>query len=96
MGGFKGNPGLLGLGVLLAVLAVSGGFARADVTGDQPGSIIVFPKVIADGSRDTLITITNVRNMPTIVHCIYNNSPSGTCSLTMIMISCWRIAPAMC
>lgn len=82
MGGLKGRPGLYGLGVLLAVLVVFGGYARADVTTDQPGSIIVFPKVIADGTRDTLITITNVRNMPSIVHCIYNNSPSGTCSLT--------------
>jgi hypothetical protein len=82
MGGLKRIPWLFGPGVLLAVLVVSGGYARADVTTDQPGSIIVFPKVISDGTRDTLITISNTGNMPAIVHCIYNNSPSGFCNLT--------------
>ncbi len=82
MGGLKRNPWLFGLGALLAVLVVFGGYARADVTTDQAGSIIIFPKVISDGTRDTVISISNIRNMPTVAHCIYNNSPSGTCSVT--------------
>ena len=54
MGVSKRNPWLSGLGVLLAVLAGYVGQVRADVTSDTPGSIVIFPKVIADGTRDTL------------------------------------------
>ncbi|MBI4515489.1 MAG: hypothetical protein HY699_06715 [Deltaproteobacteria bacterium] len=45
--------------------------ARADVSTERPGSILIFPKVIADGTRDTIIQITNTRT--TIVHarCFY-------------------------
>jgi len=75
----KRNPWLFGLGVLLAVLVVYGGHARADVTTDQSGSIIIFPKVIADGTRDTLIEITNKTNMSVSAHCVYINA-SGSCS----------------
>jgi hypothetical protein len=57
--------------VLLAVLAVYVGQARADVTSDTPGSIVIFPKVIADGTRDTLIQLTNTSNMGTSAHCWY-------------------------
>ena len=71
MGVSKRNPWLSGLGVLLAVLAVYVGQARADVTSDTPGSIVIFPKVIADGTRDTLIQLTNTSNMGTSAHCWY-------------------------
>jgi len=71
MGVSKRNPWLSGLGVLLAVLVVSGGLARADVTSDTPGSIVIFPKVIADGTRDTLIQLTNTSNTSTSAHCWY-------------------------
>ena len=81
MRGLKRNPWLFGLGVLLAVLVVYGGHARADVTTDQSGSIIVFPKVVADGARDTLIQIANTDTMPANAHCIYTNY-SGNCSVT--------------
>ncbi len=81
MRGLKRNPWLFGLGVLLAVLVVYGGHARADVTTDQSGSIIVFPKVIADGFRDTLIQIANTDTMPANAHCIYTNN-AGNCSVT--------------
>jgi hypothetical protein len=80
MRGLKRNPWLFGLGVLLAVLVVYGGHARADVTSDQSGSIVIFPKVIADGTRDTLIQITNTSNMTAQAHCFY--VASGSCSAT--------------
>jgi len=81
MRGLKRNPWLSGLGVLLAILVVTGGHARADVTTDQSGSIIIFPKVIADGTRDTLIQITNTSNMSAQAQCFYVNT-AGFCSLT--------------
>jgi hypothetical protein len=57
--------------VLLAVLAINAGQVRADVTSDTPGSIVIFPKVIADGTRDTLIQLTNTSNVGTGAHCWY-------------------------
>jgi hypothetical protein len=76
MGVPKQNPWLSGLGVLFAVLAVYIGQARADVTSDTPGSIVIYPKVIADGTRDTLIQLTNTSNMGTSVHCFYLDGTS--------------------
>lgn len=76
----KRSPWLTGLGVLLAGVVI-GGAARADVTSDDAGSIIIYPKVIADGSRDTLIQLSNRSNATVFVHCFYVNG-SGQCSLT--------------
>jgi hypothetical protein len=81
MRGLKRSPWLFGLGVLLAVLVVYGGHARAEVTTDQSASIIIFPKVIVDGSRDTIIQITNTDNLSANADCVYINT-SGTCSIT--------------
>lgn len=78
MRGSKRNPWLFGLGGLLAVLVVYGGHARADVATDRAGSVIVFPKVIADGVRDTLIQIANTKNTGVAAHCIYVNA-AGLC-----------------
>ena len=79
----KRNRWLTGLALLLAVLVVHGGRALADVvpTTNDPGSIVIFPKVIANGTRDTLIQLTNTSNMPAQAHCIYVNG-TGQCSLT--------------
>jgi hypothetical protein len=81
MRGLKRNPWLIGRGVLLAIL-VYGSQARADVFTDQPGSIVVFPKVVADGTRDTVIHMANTSNMPAQAHCFYVNA-LGFCSVTV-------------
>ena len=82
----KRSPWLTSLGIVLAVLVVSGGHARADVTIDQPGSIVLFPKVLSKpvvnvGIRDTIIQISNSGNMPVNAHCVYVNA-AGFCSIT--------------
>ena len=56
--------------VLVGLLA-SG--AKADVTTDQSASILAFPKVIANGSRETVIQITNTSNAMVHAHCFYVN-----------------------
>jgi hypothetical protein len=76
----KRSPWLMGLGVLLAGLVTAPG-ARGDVTSDESGTLIIFPKVVSDGTRDTLIQLSNRTNSPVQVHCFYINA-SGTCSLT--------------
>ncbi len=73
------NPRLSGLMVGLAVLALAGVRAQAlEISSTRPGSIAVFPKVIADGTRDTIISMTNTSNMMAYVHCVATNG-LGTC-----------------
>lgn len=74
------NPRLSGLMVGLAVLALAGVRAQAqlEVSSTQPGSIAVFPKVIADGTRDTIISMTNTTNLMVYVHCQATNG-IGVC-----------------
>jgi hypothetical protein len=80
----KQNPWLPSLGVLLVAVMIAG-YARADVTTDEPGSIVIFPKVIADSTRDTLIQLTNTSTSSQHVHCVYvdtSTASPGTCSGT--------------
>jgi len=77
----KRNPWLYSLGVVLAAMALWGTRAGADVTSDRPGSVVIWPKVIADGTRDTLITLTNTRNEQAYAHCEYVNG-IGICRVS--------------
>jgi hypothetical protein len=45
--------------------------AAAQVTTDQPASIVVFPKVVVDASRDTVIQLSNTANATVGVRCWY-------------------------
>jgi len=68
-----------GLGLLGAVALGVLGLARvasasADVTTEQSGSILVWPKVVWDGTRDTIIKLTNTGNPPVHAHCFYVNA----------------------
>jgi hypothetical protein len=72
----RGLVGLTGLATLVGL----GWFANPAVaqpgtiiTTEQSASILVFPKVIADGSRDTIIQITNTSNNMRHAHCFYVN-----------------------
>jgi hypothetical protein len=68
------------VGFMRRALAVAGalgllaGAASADVTTERSASILVFPKVIASGTRDTIIQITNTNNSMVHAHCIYVNA----------------------
>jgi hypothetical protein len=46
----------------------------AEVSSELSGSILVFPKVIANGTRDTVIQIANTSNTLVRVHCFYVNA----------------------
>ena len=61
--------GLLAIG-LVALVA---GRASAQVTTERSASILVFPKVVSDGTRDTIIQITNTSNSVVYAHCFYVN-----------------------
>jgi len=60
----------------VCVMGTVANAAEYDVTTEQSGSILVFPKVIWDGpggsgARDTVIQIANTSNMPVMAHCFY-------------------------
>lgn len=66
----RGLYGLMGLAAIVG-LGASIQPAAAIVTTEQSASILVFPKVIANGSRDTIIQITNTSNNMRHAHCFY-------------------------
>mgnify|MGYP001024349019 CR=1 FL=1 len=66
----RGLVGLMGLAALVG-WGVNARLAEARVTTEQSASILVFPKVLATASRDTVIQITNTSNNMRHAHCFY-------------------------
>lgn len=64
------------VGALGACILVVGA-ARADVATERPGSILIFPKVVRDGTRDTVIQITNTGNSTNSVRCFFLDGEAG-------------------
>jgi hypothetical protein len=60
--------GLCGFAVALGLMASS---AQGLVTTERGASILAFPKVLADGSSDTIIQITNISNNMVHMRCFY-------------------------
>jgi hypothetical protein len=60
----------MGLAALVG-WGVNARLAEARVTTEQSASILVFPKVLATASRDTVIQITNTSNNMRHAHCFY-------------------------
>jgi hypothetical protein len=68
----RGLVGLTGLAALVG-LGIAAQPVAAKVTTEQSASILVFPKVVANGERDTIIQITNTSNNMRHAHCFYVN-----------------------
>ena len=47
--------------------------ARAEVTTDEPGAVLVFPKIVVDTTRDTIIQISNASGAQVLVRCLYTS-----------------------
>jgi hypothetical protein len=82
------------LGACMLVASV----ARADVTTERPGSILIFPKVVANGTRDTVIQISNTGNLADQARCFYINGAKGRngvaqCNETDFLISLTKQQP---
>lgn len=52
--------------------------AGAEVTTDRGASVLVFPKVFADGGADTTIQLTNLSDNSIAAHCLYVDGTSGS------------------
>jgi hypothetical protein len=68
----RGLLGLTGLAALVG-LAMAAQPAAAEPYTEQRASILIFPKVVANGFRDTIIQITNASNSTRHAHCFYVN-----------------------
>lgn len=74
------------MGWVLAIVLALTSISAADTTTERSSSILIFPKVVFDGSRDTLIQISNTSNSMANAHCFYVNSApfctgNGDCTL---------------
>ena len=85
------------IGAVGACMLVAGA-ARADVTTERPGSILIFPKVVCNGTRDTVIQISNTSNVVDQARCFYINGAKGRtgvaqCNETDFFISLTKQQP---
>jgi len=69
----RGLVRLMGLAALVGLWVAAKPAGATSVT-EQSASILMFPKVIANGSRDTVIQITNTSNNMRHAHCFYVNA----------------------
>ena len=83
--------GLVGAGLMLASVA------QASTSTERPGSILIFPKVVNDGTRDTVVQIANTGNSTNYMRCFYLDGESCTESdfeivLTKQQPTHWRVS----
>src|SRR5262245_13988363 len=67
-------------GMLIVAASVASllGTARAQVGSEAPASIVVFPKIVVDGTRDTVVQLSNSANVTVYAHCWYlNGAPAN-------------------
>ena len=62
------------IGLAALACAACPGAAPAQVSSERAASLVVFPKVIADGTRDTLIQLVSTASVVAYVHCWYTNA----------------------
>jgi hypothetical protein len=81
----------------LGACMLTAGLARADVTTERPGSILIFPKVVNAGTRDTVIQITNTGNNLEQLRCFYitsdSDSRSPLCRITDFFLTLTKQQP---
>lgn len=62
------------IGLMMAVLCgLMASQVSAEVSTEKTGTLLVFPKVIANGTRDTVIQIASTSQGTQLVHCFYVN-----------------------
>lgn len=57
--------------VLAVLLLLSTLSAQAEVSTDQPGAILVFPKLVSNADQDTIIQITNATGFRVFARCFF-------------------------
>lgn len=81
----------------LVGLIISGpALTWAEVSTDQPGAILVFPKVVSNQQQDTIIQISNASGSSVYARCFYTNGAPGqpTWVVTDFEITLTSLQPA--
>ena len=81
------------LAAAVSVCTLIGGAALAATSTERPGSILIFPKVVTSGTRDTVIQITNTGNTFDDLRCFYLNGQS--CFETDFVVSLTKQQPTV-
>lgn len=71
MGKALGKRGIWSLCGVLAGVLMTTAAAKAEVTSDLSASVVVWPKVVSNDLRDTVIQLANTSNNLVHVHCFY-------------------------
>jgi len=71
MGKALGKRGMWSLCGVLAGVLMTTAAAKAEVTSDLSASVVVWPKVVSNDLRDTVIQLANTSNNLVHVHCFY-------------------------
>ncbi|MBP1687397.1 MAG: hypothetical protein H6Q33_3540 [Deltaproteobacteria bacterium] len=91
----KWNAFLSCLCVLAAALGGLAASVRADVTIDKGASVLIFPKVRADGTFETTIQIANTGNSLVVAKCFYVNASGSQCQETDFTILLTKQQPTV-
>lgn len=68
------SRGILRVAVLALLVSLGTVPARADVSTEEGGSILVYPKIINANGRDTIIQLVNTGNTLEHLHCFYTDA----------------------
>ncbi len=84
------------LGVALLAAGAAQATSGLQTSTERPGSILIFPKVVRDGTRDTVIQISNTGNLLDTVRCFYLDGQSCLVrdfdlTLTKLQPTIWRV-----
>ncbi len=64
-------PAVLTALLATPILGVPPDATSTEVAADQPGAILLFPKIAVDESRDTIVQISNASGKPIFARCFY-------------------------
>lgn len=75
--------------------------ARAEVSTDVPGAILVFPQVVSDAASDTVVQVTNNTGSRIFLRCFYidgrteREDPNPTWLVTDFQVTLTRLQPTV-
>jgi len=82
------------IGILPALLAAHLP-AYADVSTDRPGAILVFPKIVSDRDRETIIQVSNNTGSRVFLRCFYTDGRDPAWLMTDFQITLTQLQPTV-
>ena len=80
------------LGLLLGFTLLVAAGADAEVSTDQPGAILIFPKIASDQTQDTIIQVSNAAAPQVFARCFYINGAKDETGQPLWSVTDFQIA----